>query len=141
MTVAHTGGCRCGKVRFSIAADPIAVRACWCRDCQYWASGNATLNAVFSAEAITVEGETTAFVSMANSGETMHRRFCPSCGTPLFSDAQSRPHVRIVRVGAMDERDRFAPSGVIWAASAPCWAPIDPALPAIDGQPAPPPAP
>ena len=29
----------------------------------------------------------------------MHRRFCPSCGTHLFSEAESRPHLVIVRNG------------------------------------------
>jgi hypothetical protein len=119
----------------------MAVRACWCRVCQYLGSGNATINAVFRADSIAVEGQTTDYESIADSGEIMHRRFCPDCGTPVFSQAQSRPHVTIVRVGTLDNRDGFPPSGLIWAASAPCWAPIDPGLPAIDGQPPAPPAP
>ena len=46
-----TGGCLCGQVRFEIDARPIAMRLCWCRDCQYFASGNATVNVVFPSDA------------------------------------------------------------------------------------------
>lgn len=137
----HAGGCLCGQVRFRVSADPVGVRACWCRVCQALGGGSATINAIFPSDAITVEGETTDFQSTADSGERMHRKFCPACGTPVFSEAESRPHVTIIRVGALDEPGRFAPGGIIWAASAPPWAYLDPNLPKIDGQPAPPPAP
>ena len=33
----------------------------------------------------------------------MHRRFCPDCGTQLFSEAESRPHLIFVRNGALDD--------------------------------------
>ncbi len=42
-----TGGCLCRAVRFRITAEPIAMRLCWCRVCQYIAAGNATVNVVF----------------------------------------------------------------------------------------------
>src|SRR5690606_6697267 len=76
-----TGGCLCRRVRFEITARPIAMRMCWCRDCQYFASGNATVNVVFPSEAVRVEGELKDFVSVADSGNRMHRGFCPECGT------------------------------------------------------------
>ena len=137
----HTGGCLCGQVRYSIGVDPIAVRACWCRDCQYLATGGATINAVFPADAISVTGHTRDYQSTADSGEKMHRHFCPDCGTGLFSDAESRPHVRIVRVGSLDQAADFAPGGVIWTRSAPSWTYLHPDLPQIEGQPPPPPKP
>ena len=135
------GGCKCGAVRFKLEADPIAVRTCWCRDCQYWGSGSGTVNVLTPTEALTVTGETTDFVSKANSGSTMHRRFCPTCGTPLFSLAEPRPHITIIRGGAFDDPEIARPGGTIWAASAPSWAHIDPDLPSIPGQPVPAPPP
>ena len=133
--MAMTGGCRCGKVRFRIEAEPISSRACWCRDCQYWASGNATVNVVFPSQAFSVVGETADYVSAADSGSVMHRRFCPACGTPLFSQAEPRPHLVIVRGGALDEPARASPQAVIWTASAPAWARIDSDLPAFERGP------
>jgi hypothetical protein len=132
-----TGGCLCRKVRFEITAAPIAMRLCWCRDCQYFAAGNATVNVVFPSDALKVEGELTDFVSIADSGSRMHRRFCPRCGTPVFSAAEARPHLVIVRNGALDETELLNPSATIWTDSAPEWAWIDEAHPRFTGQPPP----
>ena len=139
--MAMTGGCQCGAVRFTAEADPITVRACWCRDCQYAASGNAAVNVLFPSAGFSVNGETNEFVSTADSGTVMHRRFCPRCGTPLFSQAESRPHIVVVRAGALDDREAASPQGTIWAASKPSWGYIDTDLPCTEGQPAPPPPP
>jgi hypothetical protein len=87
-----TGGCLCKAVRYEIAADPITRRSCWCRLCQYIGAGNATVNAAFPKSAISVSGETRDYRSVADSGSVMHRRFCPVCGTHLFSEAEPRPH-------------------------------------------------
>jgi len=132
-----TGGCLCGQVRFSISEGPIAARTCWCRDCQYWGSGNATVNAVFPTAAMSVTGETADYVHEAQSGNVMHRRFCPRCGTPLFSEAEVRPHLTIVRAGTLDDPEVVRPAATIWTASAPSWACIDPDAPIHEGPPPP----
>jgi hypothetical protein len=133
------GGCLCGAVRFRSTAAPLATRYCWCRDCQHFATGNASVNVIFPSEAVTIEGETAVYESLADSGNGMRRRFCPKCGSPLFSQSEARPHWIIVRAGALDDPDLAEPSGSIWVASAPRWACIAPDLPQVDRQPAPPP--
>ncbi|MGO9818368.1 MAG: GFA family protein [Acidocella sp.] len=132
-----TGGCLCGAVRFSISAAPIITRQCWCRDCQYLASGNATVNVCFPADAVQITGETSAFHSRAASGNQMLRRFCPSCGTPLTSAALARPHLIFIRAGALDDPNLVKPAMNIWTASAPEWVCLDPTLPATERQPPP----
>ncbi len=132
-----TGGCLCRKVRFRISAAPIAMRLCWCRDCQYFAAGNATVNVVFPSNALELEGELTDYVSIADSGSRMHRRFCPSCGTPVFSASEARPHLVIVRNGTLDDTELLNPSATIWTDSAPEWAWIDETHPRFEGQPPP----
>jgi hypothetical protein len=97
------GGCLCGAVRYRTDAEPIVTRLCWCRVCQYIAAGNAAVGVCFPTAGLTVAGETRDFVSIADSGNRMHRRFCPSCGTHLFSEAESRPHLIFVRAGTLDE--------------------------------------
>jgi hypothetical protein len=67
----------------------------------------------------------------------MHRKFCPNCGTQLFSQAESRPGLVFIRAGALDDPEIAKPSSTIWTASAPSWATIDPDLPQVAGQPAP----
>lgn len=137
MTQRVTGRCYCGAVGFESDQAPIAVRACWCRDCQYLASGNASVNAIFRSEGFKVTGEVSEYVSTADSGNVMRRRFCPRCGTHLFSQSSARPDLMVVRIGALDDREVGGPQSFIWTASAPSWGFVDSDLPNSSGQPAP----
>ena len=133
----HAGRCLCGKVSFTVEAEPLAVRACWCRLCQYLGAGSATVNAIFPAEALSVTGETADYQSVADSGAAMHRRFCASCGTALFSASETRPHLIVIRVGALDDPERYAPQSTIWTSAAPAWACISDDIPRVEKQPPP----
>jgi len=132
-----TGGCLCKQVRFRITAAPIVTRVCWCRLCQYLSAGNGTVNVCFPSNAITIEGEMKDYRSVAESGNVMHRRFCPSCGTSLFSEAEARPHLIFVRAGALDDPEIAKPSATIWTSQAPSWACMNASLPKIERQPPP----
>ncbi len=136
-----TGGCLCGAVRYRIEALPIAKRICWCRDCQFIGAGHGTINLTFPSEAVHIEGELADHASRANSGNLMHRRFCPRCGTPVTTQSEERPHLITIRAGTLDDSEIARPLMTIWTSSAPAWAPIDPRIPAIDKQPPPPPVP
>ncbi len=41
-----------------------------------------------------ITGETRDYASIADSGNRMHRRFCPVCGVHLFSEAEARTVLR-----------------------------------------------
>ena len=131
------GGCLCGAVRYRITAAPIVTRMCWCRVCQYLAAGNASVNACFPSNAIHIEGQPADYRSIADSGNVMHRRFCSSCGTQMFSEAESRPHLIFVRAGTLDDRELAKPAMTIWTASAPTWACIDERIPRVPHRPPP----
>ena len=129
------GGCLCKALRYEIAADkPLAVRVCWCRVCQYLGAGSGTVNAVFETNAVAITGETVDCVSVADSGSTMHRKHCPKCGTPVFSHAEPRPNVIIIRVGTLDDPEIARPAMTIWTRAAPSWACFDPAIPSAEAQ-------
>src|SRR3990172_9216824 len=126
-----TGGCLCKAVRYRATSPPIVTRACWCRVCQYIGAGSGTVNACFKTDAVTIEGELGDFRSIADSGNVMHRRFCPKCGTHLFSEAESRPHLLFIRVGTLDDPNIAPPSVTIWTSQAPKWACIDERIPKV----------
>jgi hypothetical protein len=136
-----SGGCLCGAVRYQTDAEPITARFCWCRLCQYLATGNAAVGVGFPSAGMTITGELRDFVSTADSGNRMHRRFCPNCGTHLFSEAESRPHLIFVRAGSLDDPEIARPAMTIWTSRAPSWACMDASLPSFEGQPPPPPNP
>jgi hypothetical protein len=134
-----TGECLCRGVRFEIGAQPITIRICWRRVCQFIAAGNAAVSVCFPSSGLSVVGETRDFQSLADSGNRMRRRFCPACGTHLFSEAESRPHLVFVRAGALDDPEFARPAATIWTTRAPSWACIDERLPRWEGQAPPPP--
>jgi hypothetical protein len=105
--------------------------------CQFIAAGSATVNVVFRAESFVSTGETQDYSSLADSGNVMHRRFCPKCGTHLFSASEARPHLIIARAGTLDEPEIAKPTLTIWTASAPSWACIAADVPRVTGQPPP----
>ena len=132
-----SGGCLCRAVRYSISAAPVVTRICWCRVCQYIGAGGATVNTCFPSAALEVSGELRDYRMVADSGQVSHRRFCPACGTHLFSASEARPHLVFVRAGTLDDPEIARPAATIWAASAPSWACIDERLPRIERQPPP----
>jgi hypothetical protein len=132
-----TGGCLCRAVRYRSTAPPLATRVCWCRACQYLAAGNGTVNVCFQRTALSIQGGLSDYRSVADSGNVMHRRFCPSCGTQLFSEAESRPHLIFVRAGTLDNPEIAQPGATIWTSRAPSWACINNDIPNVPAQPPP----
>ena len=135
--MAVTGGCLCGAVRYEIEAAPITTRICWCHLCQRIGAGGATVNVCFPKAAARISGQPRDFVSTADSGNVMHRRFCQDCGVHLFSEAESRPHLIFVRAGTLDDPEVAQPAATIWVSAAPSWACIDERIPRINEQPPP----
>jgi hypothetical protein len=132
-----TGGCLCRAVRFSITAAPILTRVCWCRLCQYLAAGNGTVNTCFPKDAVQVQGTLRDYSCLADSGNVMHRRFCPTCGTQVFTESEARPTLIFVRAGTLDDSEVAQPAATIWTSQAPSWACINPDLPRVAAQPPP----
>lgn len=133
-----TGGCLCGAVRYECTTVPIITRVCWCRLCQYLGAGSGTVNVCFNTDSCTIRGVTTDYANTADSGNIMHRRFCSTCGTPMFSSAEVRPQLLFVRAGTLDDPEVAKPAMTIWTAAAPSWACIAVDLPRIERQPPPP---
>ena len=101
-----TGGCACGKVRYSVPVENDEAYLCHCRMCQR-ASGNISLamKNVKRAE-VRWEGEPSYY----ESSPIARRGFCSSCGTSLsfeFSDGESENMDLIV--GSFDDPSPFRP--------------------------------
>ena len=67
---------------------------------------------------------------IADSGNRVERGFCPRCGSQMYSKTVEPAGLPMrVRAGTLDDPEIMPPSRIIWASSAPSWAPLDPALP------------
>jgi len=131
----YSGKCACGQVTATISGEAVAVRQCWCRQCQQIAAGGPTNNAMFRTEDVQLSGKLASHDYVAASGNVLTRRFCPACGTPVVAQSSARPHFRTIRLGFLEPGHGLAPQMVIWTADAPERALIDPALERHEGQP------
>jgi len=84
------------------------------------------VNVFFPRDAVKVEGELSDYTNHAASGNLMHRKFCPTCGTPVFTQSDARRHMIGVRAGTLDDPEIGKPQMTIWTSSAPSWAVFDP---------------
>lgn len=100
-----TGGCQCGRVRYSAEVDPETAYACHCRMCRK-ATGGAWIAFVNVAKAnVSWEREPDWY----QSSPIAHRPFCRECGTPLgfaFPDSENMD----LTIGSFDDPTAFRPA-------------------------------
>ena len=135
----RSGACLCGDVQYTLSAEPLSARICWCKDCQKF-SANGLANIHVPSESIRLSGTLSEFVSTAASGNRITRRFCPRCGTHLFANSSARPQFTVVRVGTLENPSSIRPTTNIWVDSAPAWACLDLSIESVGRQPPQPPA-
>lgn len=136
MSASKNGGCMCGAIRYELRAEPLGVVNCHCTDCQQ-ASGGAFGTFVLAPKpAVKVtKGEPKAFSVKAESGNTVTRKFCRDCGSPLFSELDANPGLCVIKVGSLDDRGSYTPAMNIWTTSAQAWVHIDPSVPKFPKNP------
>ena len=106
-----TGGCMCGAVRYAIAEKPLATGVCHCDRCRPQ-SGSAFSAVIFvHRSAVTITGETADMEDVGSSGLKVLRRYCPRCGSPLFTVPDVTPDLMMVKAGGVDSNQWFHP---IW---------------------------
>lgn len=128
------GGCLCGAVRYSFEGEPAAAMVCHCTHCQKQ-SGSAFSTILGVPEgALIMSGETRTFGDSGESGRSVERIFCPSCGSPLISKVAVAPGMLFIKAGTLDDTANFAPSMHIWAKSKQCWVDTH-GLPSFDTNP------
>lgn len=131
----YRGKCACGKVTAEFAGEPVALRQCWCAQCQRVAAGGPTHNAIFRLSDITLAGELATHGYIADSGNTLTQGYCAACGTPVLAQSSARPLFRTIRFGFLEPGHGLAPQMAIWLDDAPPWATIDPRLEHFARQP------
>lgn len=80
MTVAHSGQCLCGAVRFS-ALDLGEFAACHCKMCQRW-TGGPLLGVTVLEDAMEIADN--AQVITRRTSDWASRSHCGTCGSPLW---------------------------------------------------------
>jgi hypothetical protein len=116
-----TGGCLCGRVRYTVTGEPAFSGLCHCRNCQrYTGTGFETFIA-FPANAISVKGELKTYKDTGDSGQPVYRRFCPNCGSGVIAEVDVLPGVTIVLAGTLEDSTAFKPTMDVYWSSAQPW--------------------
>lgn len=131
------GQCLCGKVSYTISAAPRVMSQCHCDDCRKATGTGHASNAFFKESDVQIKGETSHYVSVADSGSSITRYFCPVCGSPLFGTLSGLKNVLAVAVGTLNDSSWFKPSAIVYNKRKPQWDFMDESIPAFEEMPPP----
>lgn len=131
----RTGRCLCGACSYEIDGDPIVVAHCHCLDCQKLSGAGHTTGAMFPEASVTLHGKPAAFSLTSESGNTVTRLFCGSCGAPLFGKNTGMPGFITVSVGTIDAPDRLTPQVAVFTRSRRPWDIVDADVASFEAQP------
>jgi hypothetical protein len=109
------------------------VHCCHCRWCQRETGSAFALNAMIEADRLgLMTGSVEVVVTPTLSGKGQKISRCPRCRVALWSNyAGSGDAIRFLRVGTLDEPDRFAPQVHIFTASQQPWVVLPTGVPAV----------
>jgi hypothetical protein len=106
----HSGGCRCGAVRFEARAEPHHVSFCHCVDCRRASGAPVSAFVGFNADEVSVEGE--ALRSFGNG--SVARSFCGVCGSPIAYTDERLEGLVYFMLGVMGRPEDFKPALHAW---------------------------
>ena len=116
-----TGGCLCGRVRYTVSADPVFSGLCHCRDCQRYTGSTFEAVVAYPANGVSVQGELKTYTGTGDTGKSVFRRFCPNCGSGVVAEAEVMPGVTMILAGTLDDTSAYKPGMEIYCKSAQAW--------------------
>lgn len=105
MTQTLTGGCQCGRVRYTVRADPAEAYLCHCKMCQRATGGVAAAFVGVQQADIQWQGEPDWY----DSSPIAQRPFCSQCGSPLGFRFREGSTKMDLTVGSFDDPSVFRP--------------------------------
>lgn len=120
-----TGGCACGKVRYSSGAAIEFSFQCHCRKCQRaTGTGHSSAFALPAAD-VEMSGEIRYFKQSSDLGSATHSGFCPECGSPILSKTDRFPDRIYLHAATLDDPSGFSPGFAVFEDMAQPWDPVD----------------
>lgn len=128
------GGCTCRAVRYRMTSGPMFVHCCHCRWCQRETGASFALNAMIEADRIVLlTGAPEVVKTPSNSGKGQKISRCPVCRIAVWSNyAGAGDAIRFIRVGTLDNPDRFPPDIHIFTSSKQPWVVLPQGTPAVE---------
>lgn len=99
MTI-RRASCSCGQLSVTTTGEPIRISVCHCLACQRRTGSAFGVQARFARSDVQIEGRSSEYVRVADSGNTLMFHFCPDCGAIVHYRVQQAPDIIAVPVGA-----------------------------------------
>jgi hypothetical protein len=128
------GGCSCGAVRYKLAASPLIVHACHCRDCQRITGSAFVINVWIEREFVhdSSGAKPKSFMLGTVSARKQEVFFCGKCGTYVWSRYIRAPgDTLFVRAGTLDKPHAVTPDVHIFTRSKVPWLELPRGVPAF----------
>ncbi|MAC81754.1 MAG: aldehyde-activating protein [Rhodobacteraceae bacterium] len=128
------GRCTCGACAYELRDTPLFVHACHCRWCQRETGSAFVLNGLIESHRVRITaGAPVVVTTPSESGQGQLITRCPTCMVALwsvYSGAGAR--FLFVRMGTLDNPDRFPPDIHIYTESKQSWLPLPANVPVMD---------
>lgn len=126
------GRCTCQAIRYELTSAPLFVHCCHCRWCQRETGSAFVLNALIESDRVRCFAGAPEHVDTpSESGKGQRIARCPSCRVALWSHYGGVMALSFVRVGTLEEPDRYAPDIHIYTASKLPWLALPAGVPAV----------
>jgi hypothetical protein len=116
-----TGGCLCGRVRYTASREPAFSGLCHCRNCQRFTGSAFETTIGFPTSAVSVQGDLKTYSEVSDTGQAVRRRFCPHCGSGILAEADAFPGMTIFLAGTLDDPSSYHPTMELYCSSAQPW--------------------
>lgn len=132
-----TGGCFCGKVRYTIGEPILKGGICYCTQCQKISGGSSWPFVVVKGDSFKISGDTfKEFTRKGASGKNVRAGFCSECSTTIMGRPELWPDIRTISASTLDNPDLFHIEMQVWTEDAPSWATLDRNIPIFPKNPA-----
>ena len=107
----------------------------YCVDCRKTSGTGHCTHTGVPADRFSVTGEVRFFDKPSDSGNTVSRGFCPTCGSAVYSTNSAMDGLVFPRASSLDDPNVITSSLIVYASRAAAWDHLDPAQPAFPEMP------
>jgi hypothetical protein len=106
----RTNRCSCGQLQVTVRGEPVRISICHCLECQRRTGSVYGVQARFPRDAVSVEGNSSEYRRVAESGHGVSMHFCPECGSTVYYFLDQVPGFVGVPVGGFADAEFPAPT-------------------------------
>ena len=123
--ITRKAACSCGSLSVTCTGEPALVALCHCLECQKRTGAPFGVAAFFAETAVAVDGVSSEYRRMGDSGHEIEFHFCPTCGSSVYWRPHFRPGLVAVALGAFADPAFPAPTKTVYTEHRHPWVAVD----------------